>query len=258
MKNLLITLIFLSFGVCKPSQNIEKLNDNVYENFSISEKIIAKNDKIYKIFIAKSKTCQTQCDFLYILDANAHFPMILNLVKKPDNLIIIGIGYKTDQAYDIKNRTKDYTPKIQNNKDGGGDKEFLSFLKDEVFKMTENGYKIKNRAIFGHSFGGLFVLNTLLVDSSLFTHYFIASPSLWWGESSFLPSVLSLKTCPKIFITLGSLEKQRSEFKHNNAKNLAKRLKNDSKCDVVFKLFENKTHGSVIKKSLNFTLENFK
>lgn len=70
--------------------------------------------------------------------------------------------------------------------------------------------------------------------------------------------MLSLKTCLKIFITLGSLEKQRSNLKRNNAKNLAKRLKNDSKCDVVFKLFENETHGSVIKKSLNFALENLK
>ncbi|MDU5326486.1 MAG: hypothetical protein E6133_07975 [Campylobacter ureolyticus] len=55
MKNLFLTLIFLSFGVCKPNQNVEKLNGNVYENFSISEKIIAKNDKIYKIFIAKKQ-----------------------------------------------------------------------------------------------------------------------------------------------------------------------------------------------------------
>ncbi|MDU5326485.1 hypothetical protein [Campylobacter ureolyticus] len=80
--------------------------------------------KFIKFSSQKNKTCQKKCDFLYILDANTHFPIILNLVKEPDNLIIIGIGYKTNQAYDIKNRTKDYTPKIQNNKDSGGVRSF--------------------------------------------------------------------------------------------------------------------------------------
>lgn len=34
--------------------------------------------------------------------------------------------------------------------------------------------------LYGHSYGGLFVLYTLLTQPHLFRHYIAASPSLWW------------------------------------------------------------------------------
>lgn len=70
-----------------------------------------------------------------------------------------------------------------------------------------------HQILFGHSFGGLFAIDTLLYDSKIFSHYFIISPSLWWDNSEFLPNIIKLQTCPKIYIGLGSLETNSSIIK---------------------------------------------
>lgn len=45
---------------------------------------------------------------------------------------------------------------------------------------TQQAINLKRLGLYGHSYGGLFVLYALLTKPHLFTHYIAASPSLWW------------------------------------------------------------------------------
>ncbi|EOH9152632.1 alpha/beta hydrolase, partial [Campylobacter jejuni] len=194
---------------------------------------------------------------IYLLDGNAFFPLFLNLFNTPvkENLLIIGIGYDNNLAFDTQKRTKDYTPTTNLNKQGGGSKEFRNFLITQLIPYINKMYPIdfSHQILFGHSFGGLFAIDTLLYDSKIFSHYFIISPSLWWDNSEFLPNIIKLQTCPKIYIGLGSLETNSSIIKgvtKLNAQKLSEKISKETNCKTHFKLFKNETHGSVISKAM--------
>ncbi|KAL4969815.1 alpha/beta hydrolase [Aspergillus stella-maris] len=52
------------------------------------------------------------------------------------------------------------------------------FVESRIFP----GIKFVRRALFGHSYGGLFVLHTLFTRPAAFNVYLAASPSIWWNE----------------------------------------------------------------------------
>jgi predicted alpha/beta superfamily hydrolase len=121
----------------------------------------------------------------------------------PD-VITIGIGYPG-----ASQRNRDYTYNFAN---------FYQFLKYELIPTIDATFYTDplNRTLFGHSFGGLCVLQTLFKYTDytdiLFRKLIAASPSIWWpdgnrcfsleenlyNETSVLPVSL--------YMTMGSLE----------------------------------------------------
>ncbi|MBK1972258.1 alpha/beta hydrolase [Campylobacter sp. TTU_617] len=261
MNKFLFFLLFISFAFAKPNQKIPEISTIAKKIFFIEKTIYFTHHNIdYKIFIATNNTNAKEYKSIYLLDGNAFFPLFLNLFSKPikENLLIIGIGYNTSLAFDTKNRTKDYTPDKQDGfEESGGSENFRTFLKTQLMPYIEQYYPSdKNyKAIFGHSFGGLFALDTLLKDSKLFSHYFIISPSLWWNETKFLPQKIKLSSCPKIYFAMGSAERKR--YALLSVKELSQKISQESSCKSSFKLFENETHGSVINKAMIYAKEIF-
>lgn len=96
--------------------------------------------------------------------------------------ILIGISYSPDDK-PWESRRRDYTPKLENNPTGQA-QEYLQFLREEVFPLTERLYRINNmrRAYVGYSLGGIFGIYTLLNAPESFRYYLISSPSLWFGN----------------------------------------------------------------------------
>lgn len=265
MKIIFFFLTFFCVLFAKPSQVIPQLSVKVKDFFEIPQaKDFLYKDIKYRIFLAKSKLQGANYKLFVSLDGNAFFPRILNLYQNPpkEPIIIVGVGYDSPKAFDTLKRTRDYMPKVlgEDFQGGGGDKEFLSFVQEILLPFLAKKYPINPdyKAFFGHSFGGIFVLNSLLKESRDFTHFFINSPSLWWGEASFLPREIRLKSCPLIFITQGELESHLVEKKSFlSAQSLANRITQESACVAYFKSFEGQTHGSVIEKDMEFALENF-
>ncbi|QWU80539.1 alpha/beta hydrolase [Campylobacter novaezeelandiae] len=261
MNKFFFYLFLLSLAFAKPDQKIPEISTPAKKIFFIEKAIyFTHHNTNYKIFIATNNTNAKQYKTIYLLDGNAFFPLFLNLFSKPikEDLLIIGIGYDTPLAFDIKNRTKDYTPdKKASFKEGGGSDNFRTFLKTQLIPYIEQRYRSdKNyKAIFGHSFGGLFALDTLLKDSKLFSHYFIISPSLWWNQTKFLPEKIKLSTCPKIYFALGSAERKRNASL--SVKELSQKISQESFCKSSFKLFKNETHGSVINKAMIYAKDIF-
>jgi len=82
-------------------------------------------------------------------------------------------------------RDKDLTPThVADNKTSGGADKFLSFLKNELIPYVNKTYPSNgDNTIFGHSFGGLFVMYALLNQPQVFKSYIAADPSFWWDKN---------------------------------------------------------------------------
>lgn len=263
----------------KPPQKIEQASGAVHEMFNVSDFILkSKNGEKYKIFIARQKNVARYDRVVFMVDANAQFPILLNsyakiyangakqnakaVPKLSKTVLIVGIGYDSPLAYDIKRRTRDLTPAASGEEyaNGGGAAEFYDFVKDELFPLVEKKYSTakSNKIYFGHSFGGLFGIYALLRDDGIFDEFFIASPSLWWGESQLIRDALDegkLRSNLKakfIMLVVGSREIRKGKTDKAGilkAADLAEILKaRGFSCE--FKLYEGASHGEVIPLAL--------
>ena len=263
----------------KPPQKIERVSEAAHEMFNVSDFILkSKNGEKYKIFIARQKNVARYDRVVFMVDANAQFPILLNsyakiyangakqnakaVPKLSKTVLIVGIGYDSPLAYDTKRRTRDLTPAASGEEyaNGGGAAEFYDFVKDELFPLVDKKYSTakSDKIYFGHSFGGLFGIYALLRDDGIFDEFFIASPSLWWGESQLIRDALDegkLRSNLKakfIMLVAGSREMRKGKTDKAGilkAADLAEILKaRGFSCE--FRLYEGASHGEVIPLAL--------
>lgn len=154
----------------------------------------------YQIFVSKPAGTAPKGGFpvLYVLDGNAMFAgfaetrRILEYMKADAaNTIIVGVGYKTDKAYDIR-RIRDLTggptpppwDEMLGNAPTGGWNVFLDFLTGPLRDELDRRYTIHRdrQALFGHSLGGLFAIHSLFTRPDAFHAVIAASPSLFWHD----------------------------------------------------------------------------
>ena len=119
---------------------------------------------------------------LYVLDG-WHFPLMAYLQdnnsfsKRMPPIIIVNIGQGDDA---IRLRDRDFTPKPMASKQGsGGAPAFLAFLEGDIIPFIERTYRTipTDRAILGHSLGGLFALYAMEQRPGLFQRIVAASPA---------------------------------------------------------------------------------
>ena len=263
----------------KPPQKIERVGGAAREMFNVNDFMLkSKSGEKYKIFIARQKNVARYDRVVFMVDANAQFPILLNsyakiyangakqnakaVSKLSKTVLIVGIGYDSPLAYDTKRRTRDLTPAASGEEyaNGGGAAEFYDFVKDELFPLVDRKYATtqSDKIYFGHSFGGLFGIYALLRDDGIFDEFFIASPSLWWGESQLIRDALDegkLRSNLKakfIMLVAGSREMRKGKTDKAGilkAADLAEILKaRGLSCE--FRLYEGASHGEVIPLAL--------
>jgi len=120
----------------------------------------------------------------YILDGEHHLNA-LNTVHSyysggfMPEMILVGISNDT-------NRNRDLTTSIVDDpwiKESGGADTFIKFIEQELIPYVESIYPVTNyRTLIGHSYGGLFTINTLMYHSQLFENYIAIDPSLDWDD----------------------------------------------------------------------------
>ncbi|MBJ3814572.1 alpha/beta hydrolase [Shimwellia pseudoproteus] len=131
---------------------------------------------------------------LYLLDGNAVMSHLddplLGRLSQGTPPVIVAVGYRGNLPFDRKGRSYDYTPPgsidtpgEQRDRVYGGSREFLALLRDSIIPGAEQGIVVNpaRRGIWGHSYGGLLVLDAWL-HSKCFTRYYSASPSFWQGN----------------------------------------------------------------------------
>lgn len=270
--------VFIAKSSAEPDFAIPKIDPKMTALYTIHQKDIDFENKRYRLFIAEPKIQQHNLSVFYTLDGNAQFPLAVNAVNANLPLpLIVGIGYVSDKAYVIEARRRDYTFSVQGDefKQGGGAKDFLRFIQTNVKPSIEANYKInpEKQYLFGHSFGGLFGLYVLFHQPDLFQYYTLASPSLWWGNGTFLPKNEPwIKFHPKhILVTLGEYEEypeqdpkmtleqqqrieQRKKMRPFNAQQLAEKLQAQGE-NATFKWIPNKNHGDSVIDAMKYSLD---
>lgn len=136
-------------------------------------------------------TSKNSYPVLYMTDGDAHMAHTASTVEflarngRIPEMIVVGIP-NTD-------RTRDLTPTKATGENttqfptaGGADK-FLKFIETELIPEIERRYRVQPyRILAGHSFGGLFVIHTMITHPELFQSYIAVSPSLQWSDQATL------------------------------------------------------------------------
>jgi predicted alpha/beta superfamily hydrolase len=123
---------------------------------------------------------------------------IKNAVIRP--LIVVGVE-NTERRRDLVGPTTLEEERQIAPHAGGADK-FRAFLRDELKPLINRRYRTTSEsALIGESFAGLFVLETFIVEPTLFDGYISVDPSVWWNEQSLVrsagPNLASWTAGPK-------------------------------------------------------------
>lgn len=156
---------------------------------------------------------------LYMLDGNAAFrALTTSLLTAHPRLAVVGVGYDTDQSFAREARIFDYSPPPVRpdphhpGRRAGGGAAHLARLLGPVRAAAEARIHADpaRRSLWGHSFGGLFVIYTLAMRPDAFARYAAISPSVWWDEP--LMRRLVQRARPNgqsLFFGVGDAEKHR-------------------------------------------------
>jgi predicted alpha/beta superfamily hydrolase len=228
----------------------------------------------YDLYIATPPDARTSgkaYPVVYMLDADYSFALVRNIVRHfadrgdlPE-LILVAIAYPgaaSNRDIYRRNRTRDYTPVYA--PDGGygaefqrlsgGGPKFRGFLAKELFPFIERKLPAAkgDRAIIGHSYGGLFAAYVLLTEPQLFNRYIIVSPSLWYANHTAMTMTdgaakSGLRPQARVFLAVGAAENQPQADRSmvDDLKEFAGKLKRLPGLHAHLQVFEGETHNSV-------------
>ncbi len=160
------------------------------ETFTLDSKVLKETRRI-NVYLPPGYDRQPNREFpvLYMPDGGMaeDFLHIAGLVQistingtmRP--FVLVGIE-NTERRRDLSGPTsvekdKEIAPRV------GGSAAFRRFLRDELMPAIRATYRTTTEtAIVGESLAGLFVVETLLLEPSLFDTYIAIDPSLWWNN----------------------------------------------------------------------------
>lgn len=160
--------------------------------------------------------------------------------------VLVFIGYQTPYRFDVAARAYDYTPPLlsdlpssalmdnqntaadidntnnpliqafkERNRErlNGGAEVFYQQLQTKIKPWVNEqlGYAPDKQTLWGHSYGGLFVLYTLFHHPESFNRYYSVDPSLWWQDGEIIKQykiekqkLSALDTMPYVRMTFSS------------------------------------------------------
>jgi predicted alpha/beta superfamily hydrolase len=224
----------------------------------------------YQIFVSlpAARPKGKQYPVVYMLDADYSFALVRNVVQhfveRNDlpPLILVAIAYPgaaTHRDTYKLNRTRDYTPVYapeggygaEYQKVSGGAAKFRAFITTELVPSIERDFPALpgDRALIGHSYGGLFATYVLLTEPALFKRYIVVSPSLWYSERIVFTmeeaaAKLGLRPDARVFLAVGALE---NPVMASDLTELTEKLRshNNPKLRVETNIYEGERHNSV-------------
>jgi hypothetical protein len=165
-------------------------------------------------------------DVLVGVDANGQFGTLVEMARSLRQgeqippLIIVGIGYPVGgyQVSSEPRRRRELSISEMVAHDAapegtGGAPDLLAFVMDDLVPLIDSRYRAnpEDRALYGHSIGGLFGLYALLYGEGTFSRFIVGSPSLWFDrrklfdmEAAYAEGHQSLPG--KVFLSVGLLD----------------------------------------------------
>ena len=265
--------------------NIAEVGSEYYD-FKIKEFASKDPKKTYKVWLGIPKTAQNEQKAyasVFMLDGNAAMSHlneeILKSLYANDAPVLVAIGYKTNLPFATAFRSLDYTPAdlltgkpAQDPRNpermSGGSAEFRNVILKDIAPWVEQNVKLdtQRRALWGHSYGGLFVLDSLL-DGRYFSHFFAASPSLSWADERMMQKIRTVKLVKEpqkhVWLMEGDLliytgAQQSANFDANGVNKNREILSifDQQGVESKFLIYPNLKHGEVFKASLLDVLSN--
>ncbi|WP_260928054.1 alpha/beta hydrolase [Novosphingobium sp. 9] len=224
---------------------------------------------------------------VYMLDGGAAIEALSeDLLKRldagGDPPVLVTIGYVGQPRFDVKARAYDYTPPDPSkpdvtddqNRPGGGAADFLHLLRKSIRPQVARLVRVDRhrQTLWGHSYGGLFVVYAATLRHSGFQSFAAADPALWWNYGSGLRTAQAFAAHRQgpprhISIMVGTNEMgprpgrpprvnpMRTSVPPNAARDLAERLRASGQ-DVGFAQCAGAGHGDMFRISLVRTLRN--
>ncbi|MEO5824648.1 MAG: alpha/beta hydrolase-fold protein [Gemmatimonadales bacterium] len=157
--------------------------------FTIQSAVLGEVRRI-NVYVPPGAPPESRLPVMFLLDGGIaeDFLHIAGLVQ-------VSVGNGTMRPFilvGIENteRRRDFTGPTANARDSaiaprvGGSAAFRSFLRTELIPAIERRESPSaERAIIGESLAGLFVVETFLLEPSLFSTYIAIDPSLWWNDN---------------------------------------------------------------------------
>jgi hypothetical protein len=206
------------------------------------------------------------------MELNASLLARLAAQKQPPVLVLL--SYDNDLRIDANGRSYDYTPaplQTRGMRANGGADAFLQLIESQVKPAVAAKVAIdpQQQTLWGHSYGGLFVLHTLLTQPASFQYYVAVEPSLWWGKGFILQEAQRVidrhpALSAHLWLWTGGGEKMRSAppnikqtpLPADAAQQLAERLNTLNGLDVDFREWPGLDHGAMFSAAIAPALEN--
>ncbi|WP_184650489.1 alpha/beta hydrolase [Xanthomonas euroxanthea] len=162
----------------------------------------ADGQRHYRVRIATPKAAPPAAGYpvVYLLDGNAALMelderLLDSLSTHGDAPVLVFIADDSALRIDAVGRSLDYTPAryddgrvetdpLNPQRRTGGAAAFTQLIATRIRPQVEARVALdrQRQTLWGHSYGGLFVLQVVLTQPQLFQHYVAVDPSLWWGD----------------------------------------------------------------------------
>lgn len=283
-----LSLLSSSMAYAKPDlqslgANIADQGSNAYQ-FQIHHFQSVDQQRNYKVWLGIPKHINKNkaLPAIFMLDGNAVMARLdeplLTRLSEQDSPVLVAIGYQTELPFESASRSVDYTPADESGKitadprnperGAGGSQPFRELLFQEIMPWVNTQVKLDQTrtALWGHSYGGLFVLDTLL-KSDHFSHYFSVSPSLTWADRRILNAVEKVQAeqvkAKKLWVMEGDfVSKVEQPISPNADRDMIKNNRQlvldlaSKGVDAKLMLYPHLSHGAVFQASLMDVLNN--
>ncbi len=192
MKHLLLSLIMaLVIIACRESDKGQPNNQiSIGIRDSLFSNILNEERQVW-IYVPQGAT-NKKYPVVYLLDGDAHFSSVVGMIQQLSTvngntlcpeMIVVGIP-NTDRTRDLTpTHVKEMFGDTVFAKSSGGGESFTRFIKEELMPFIDKSYPTTPyRTLIGHSFGGLFAINTIVNHPEMFNNYLAIDPSLWWDD----------------------------------------------------------------------------
>ncbi|MGQ8776483.1 alpha/beta hydrolase [Serratia sp. NA_112.1] len=229
----------------------------------------------YRIRIAQPRIAPPAAGYpvVYLLDGNAvlmelNANLLARLAAQKQPPVLVLLSYDNELRIDAHGRSYDYTPApLQTGgmwANGGADA-FLKLIESQIKPAVAAKVTIdaQRQTLWGHSYGGLFVLHTLLTQPAAFQNYVAVEPSLWWGKGFILQEAQRVierhpAMSAHLWLWTGSGEKMRSAppnikqqpLPADSAQRLAERLATLNGLAVNFREWPGLDHGAMFSATI--------
>ncbi len=273
-------MLFINFIFLLSSCSLKHIKPVRLSNTEVKFIKSVSNQIDYKLFISLPEGYDDSSEkypVLYLLDPDNSFAMAhdiarnLSVFSNLNKVIIVGIGYKEQTKLSFaKNRARDYVPfsiingvsKFEGG--GGGDyvglskntghaHKFREFLANELFSYINSNYRTNNeRALYGHSQGGLFAAWVMITHPETFNGYIILSPSLWVENGQLLEQTktLSKTILAKSYMAVGEQEEFTDYPMISDLKKFHEYLPKNIDFKSKLEILSGENHASIIASGL--------